>query len=399
MSSNHVLYLTRNGLLEPLGQSQIWPYLCGLSRYCRLTIVSFEKRQDRLNFVTFHQQRLLCKKFGVRWIYLCFRYRPPLVAAFFGIAQMIAYALTQWICLDRPKLVHARSYVSAFVALVLVRLTGVPFIFDMRALWLEELIASGRLTRGSFLHRFLIALERLCLREASGVVSLTHAGLRHLQALYPTELTKARLAVIPTCVDLDRFRPQIISESSTPVYGCIGTVLSGWFQIHWLAAWLEAMAVFDPLARFEIVSRDDPDAIRSALNSSSSVLSRLFITSASPADMPSLLQRFTASAMFFNPGLSKLGSCPTRLAEVLACGRPVVANPGVGDVDSIVGKRRVGVLVASPERQAMEASVHELHALLDDQSLPSRCRSTAEQLFSLEEGIAAYRQLYADILA
>ena len=46
-------------------------------------------------------------------------------------------------------LIHARSYLPAGVAWLVWRLTGTPFIFDMRALWPEELITAGRLRRGS----------------------------------------------------------------------------------------------------------------------------------------------------------------------------------------------------------------------------------------------------------
>ena len=47
----------------------------------------------------------------------------------------------------------------------------------------------------------------------------------------------------------------------------------------------------------------------------------------------------------------------------------------------------------------MDTCVAELLELLQDPDLASRCRRTAEQLFSLESGTAAYRQLYAQILA
>jgi len=111
------------------------------------------------------------------------------------------------------------------------------------------------------------------------------------------------------------------------------------------------------------------------------------------------VQQHTASVMFFTGGLSKLGSCPTRMAEVLGCGRPVVANAGVGDVEQVIRQHRVGVLARSDGAADMEASVAELFDLLQDPQLANRCRRTAEALFSLESGTAAYRQLYAEILA
>lgn len=87
------------------------------------------------------------------------------------------------------------------------------------------------------------------------------------------------------------------------------------------------------------------------------------------------------------------------MAEVLGCGLPVVTNPGVGDVEHVVRRGRIGVLARGVSAAEMDDCVAELLELLKDSQLPSRCRKAAEELFSLETGTAAYRQLYADILA
>jgi len=393
-----VLYLTRNGLLEPLGQSQIWPYLRGLSRDYRITLISFEKPADRADSSAMDSMRSQCASYGIRWIPLQFRSQPRPWAPALAIPQLALVALWQWRHLRSSQLVHARSYVPAVVALLLHRLTGVPFVFDMRALWPEELITAGYLQRGSLLHRALLALELRCLQDASAVVSLTQAAVGYLQHRYPRELAGQRIAVIPTCADLQRFQLADPAPDSPLVIGCIGTVLSGWFLVAWLRAFFEAIARVDPKARFELISRDEPKAILAALEPVNSWTNRLRIQAASPAEMPAIVQQHTASVMFFAGGLAKLGSSPTRMAEVLACGRPVVANAGVGDVDQVIRHRRVGVLARSDSAADMEACVAELLSLLQDSQLASRCRSTAEDLFALESGTAAYQQLYRQIL-
>lgn len=396
---SRVLYLTRNGLMEPLGQSQIWPYLRILSRNHRIILISFEKLVDRADSLAMERMRGQCASHGIRWIPLQFRSQPRPWAPALAIPQLALVALWQWRRKSRPQLVHARSYVPAAIALLLHRLTGVPFIFDMRALWPEELITAGYLLRGSLLHRALLGLERRCLQEASAVVSLTQAAVGYLQQQYPRELARQRIAVIPTCADLQRFQLVQPAPAAPLVIGCIGTVLSGWFLIDWLRAYLDAIARIDPSARFELISRDAPDAILSGLQPASSWADRLSIQSASPAEMPAIVQRHTASVMFYAGGAtSELGRSPTRMAEVLGCGRPVVANPGVGDVEQVINDHRVGVLARGSHTPDMDACVAELLALLKDPDLASRCRRTAEQLFSLESGTAAYRQLYAQIL-
>ena len=191
----HILYLTRNGLLEPLGQSQIFPYLKGLATRVSITLISFEKPADWSDWHSRRRVQQQCQQLGIRWIPLRFRPKPRPWAPALAIPQLGLVAFWQWRRRRKPELVHARSYVPAAIALLLHRLTGVPFIFDMRALWPEELITAGHLRRGSWLHRTLFWLERRCLKEASGVVSLTDAAVSHLPVSY-THLTLPTIRLV-----------------------------------------------------------------------------------------------------------------------------------------------------------------------------------------------------------
>ncbi len=394
---SRVLYLTRNGLLEPLGQSQIWPYLRVLSSDHHITLISYEKPDnfsDEADMQRMHDQ---CAGYGICWIPLQFRSSPRPFAPVLAIPQLLFVALLQWRHRHCPQIVHARSYVPADIGLVLHRLTGVPFIFDMRALWPEELITAGHLRRSSLLHLALLWLERSCLNEASAVVSLTQAAVCYLKNQYPRELSRQRIVVIPTCADLQRFQPSDLSPAAPLVFSCIGTVLSGWFLIAWLRAFFEAIARADRTARFEIISRDPPKAILSALKPDSAWCERLIIEAATPTQMPAILQRHTASAMFFTAGLSQVGSSPTRMAELLGCGTPVVVNSGVGDVADIVRTRHIGTVARGLDPESMNSCVDELLTLLADPLLKSRCRLAAKELFSLESGAFRYAQTYASI--
>ena len=102
--------------------------------------------------------------------------------------------------------------------------------------------------------------------------------------------------------------------------------------------------------------------------------------------------------MFFTDGLSKLGSSPTRLAEVLGCGIPVIVSEGVGDIDEIINKYKVGIIIKGSSKENFDQAYIELTELLKDPNLSKRCRETAEKLFSIEVGINLYRKIYESIL-
>ena len=398
MKKNSTLYLSRNGLLEPLGQSQVFAYLRGLSRDYNITLITYEKDEDWADKARLQKARTDCKDLGIWWLPQHFRQRPKIVAPAFSIIRMV-WLVRREVRRSGIRLIHARSNIPAATALAVSWMTGVPFLFDLRSLFPEELITARRMRRGSFLHRAIIWAERVCLAKSAAVISQTHAAVNHLKSVYPTELKDQRLVMIPTCADLDRFTPPLDRPSGPTVHGCIGTILSGWFRTDWLAAWLSAVAQNDTDARFEIVTRDDADRVRVALDPMNKFGDRLTIGPRPSEEMPAAVRGHDLTVMFYAGGeVSELGRSPTRMAEVLGCGLPVVANEGVGDVADIIRRYNVGVVVKDGSQAAMMAALDELKALRSDPDLPSRCRKAAEEVFSLQAGTEAYRKLYAKIL-
>ncbi len=391
------LYLTRNGLLEPLGQSQVFAYLRGLAPAHTITLITHEKPVDWQNAGAMAEARAQCVDAKIDWQPRPFRAGRRVFGGGIDIAALGSTA-TRLVRERGVKLVHARSYLPAAVAWYVWHRTGVPFVFDMRALWPEELITAGRIKRGSTTHRAIAAIERACLRDAAVVVSLTHAAVDYLRETYPRELEGKAIEVIPTCADLDRFTPRVEPRSGGRVYGCIGTILSGWFRVDWLAVLFATAAARDPAARFDIVTRDDAEAVRKAVDPEGVLGDRLTIGGRRPQTMPDAVRDHDVSVMFYAGGaVSELGRSPTRLGEVLGCGLPVIANSGVGDVADIVNDNAVGVLAAGPSRDEMGAALDTLDQLVLDPKLPARCRTAAKKVFSLESGVAAYDGIYRTI--
>lgn len=390
------LYLTRNGLLEPLGQSQVMAYLRGLSKDYRITLITYEKDEDWADAHRVAQARAECERLCIRWLPQRFLPRPRFIAPALSMLRMV-WLVRREVRQEKVRLIHARSYIPATVAMIVGRMTGAPFIFDMRALWPEELITAGRLRRGSLMHRAIVAAERVCLGRAAAVVSLTHAAVEHLNRIYPVEMARQRVTVIPTCADLDRFVPAT-DRPDRRVIGCLGTVLSGWFRLDWLAAFIYVVARRDPDLTFDLTTRDDPAKVRAAIGGGPDLQTRLHIAPSPSNRVQEVLQGQMASVMFFTDGLGKLGSSPTRMAEILGCGLPVVANEGVGDVARIIRTYRVGVLAEGSGAAEMDAAWDELQDLLSDPDLAARCRKAAEEVFSLVSGTTAYHDLYVFIL-
>jgi glycosyltransferase involved in cell wall biosynthesis len=123
-----------------------------------------------------------------------------------------------------------------------------------------------------------------------------------------------------------------------------------------------------------------------------------FVGKVAPADVPRYLRAADVAISFIRACYSKLSSSPTKIAEYLASGLPVICNTGVGDLDELIEGDRVGVLISDFTPEAYERALAELAALCnegDGEDLPARCRASARRRFDLVEvGGARYRRLY-----
>jgi hypothetical protein len=81
------------------------------------------------------------------------------------------------------------------------------------------------------------------------------------------------------------------------------------------------------------------------------------VLSAAPRDVSAYLSASDAGLAFIKPCFSKIASSPTKYAEYLACGLPLIINAGIGDSDSLL-EDNVGTLVSDfSEAQLENAAV------------------------------------------
>src|ERR1043165_6803695 len=140
LEARRVLFISYNGMLEPLGQTQVLPYLRELAkRGVKFTLLSFEREKA---FTPDGQcaceelKRELAGQ-GIEWHWLRYHRRPTLPATVYDVISGIRYA-SRLVRRNKIELVHARSHIPATIALRLKRKFGIKMIFDVRGLMAEE---------------------------------------------------------------------------------------------------------------------------------------------------------------------------------------------------------------------------------------------------------------------
>ena len=172
-----ILYVSYDGMLEPLGQSQVVTYLEKLAPGRRIHLISFEKAGDWRDGARRQAMRERLATAGIAWHPLRYHKSPSAPATAYDIAAGSALGV---LLARRHRLgiVHARSYVPALIGLAVKRAAGAKLLFDMRGFWADERVDGGLWPAGGRLYRTAKALERKFLLAADHVVTLTHACTR-----------------------------------------------------------------------------------------------------------------------------------------------------------------------------------------------------------------------------
>lgn len=395
MTAPSVLYIASASISDPLIVSQVVRYLEQMQhslRSCHL--ITFE-RDDAIDFAKTSEELLAA---GIHWHPIKAWKRVRSVGFWFDQSRALACA-RRIVAREAVDIVHCRSFLAGTLGRKL-RSDSVRFLYDMRGLWSLEKRDKGTI-RNPWMFKVAHGLEQKLFRDADHIVSLTHSGKRHLVEAG----VSVPIDVIPTCVDLERFKRRhddVVAAGSVPLKGeSLSVVSAGTLGVGYLAGEMFRFAAMMKStwvdASFRILTGSNRDQVVAAAENAGLPTTCLDISRVPPEAVSGELSAADVGLCFVKPTEAKVASCPTKLGEYLACGLPVVATDGVGDVSEILHRNRVGVVVRHDDESSWQAAVAQLAELLRDPGLRMRCRRVAEQRFGLADGADNYLRIYDEM--
>jgi glycosyltransferase involved in cell wall biosynthesis len=394
-------------MTDPLGQSQVIPYLVGLSKLgCEIHILSAEKT---INFEINNERiKNSLDANGIFWHPVNYTKKPPVISTVLDIFKLLRKA-EKLHKTNNFEIIHCRSYISAFIGLSLKKKYGVKFLFDMRGFYADERLDGGLWPQSNPLYRIVYKYfktkEKDFLSNADYVVSLTSNGKNIIKNDFGFRYLP--IEVIPCCADVNHFNYNNVDVATKNKYICELGLSNADFVLLYLGSlgtWYmpeEMLKFFSVLknkmsnAKFLIITRDDPSLIYSLAEKFDLKSEDILIHPANYPDIPALISLANLAIFFIKPVFSKKASSPTKLAELLGMGIPVICNSSVGDLDIFFKEYELGILIKEFTEEEYLNTVERIEEL---KNIPKeQLRQIACNLFSLDEGIKKYFNIYKNL--
>jgi hypothetical protein len=404
-----VHYLTADGLLEPLGYSQIVRVVEGLAaRGWRYRITSLEKPRDLANEERVAAVRARLARAGVEWRWFPYEEGGGARAAARN-EWVLAHAAIEAGRRREVTASHARSYHGAMAALAAKVASGVPYVFDTRSYWFDERLEEGRWFTSPLRLAVARGLEHQLFTQAAAVVTLTELQAEDVRSGKFGPPRGRPIVCITTSADFDDFRRRR-AEMCTAVPTSLRSVMAGKTVVGIVGSINRSYLVEETLELATLVLERSPRAhllvlsgqraeYERRLQSLGVDLERVTVSRADHEAMPQWLSLMTWGLLLLQANSpAKRASMPTKLGEFLAAGvRPVQFGCNA-EVAEWVRRTGSGVVLQDVTSEALRAVADVmLERPVNDAEL-ELARQRAAPHFSLAAAVERYDSMLSDAL-
>lgn len=313
---------------------------------------------------------------------------------------------------DEKVVVHARGHYAGAIALSLKRAyPNLGLIANLRGLAGAELRLYGMpnwpLYRldwriiGRTLLRRLDLWERELARSADVVVCVSNAFRSHLCERYG--IPEERVEVVTTAVDAELFRFDPLARDrvrrslgleSKLVFAFCGS--SHKWELPGCALRLLRRLLTANADAHLLILTHGPARVEKELARAGVPLESVTIRSVPHRQVPGLLMAADVGLLIREDNVVNSVAAPTKFAEYLASGLPVLVSEGVGDTAEVVTRHAAGWLLNPSDRHADEV----LQRIMDDRrgvvspEFKRHCAQVGEKLYSWDAQIKPLLRAY-----
>jgi glycosyltransferase involved in cell wall biosynthesis len=277
----------------------------------------------------------------------------------------------------------------------------IPFVFEVRDLWPESLIAVGADHKDSLLYHALSAIAKFLYQRAQLIVVVAPAFRDHLIRYW--RIPPEKIAVVENGVETDLFTPaptaanDLLRQKLGVAGKFLVTYIGTMGNAHGLETLLDAAAQLrqeNPDVQFLLIGEGAEKARIKSLAESRGLDNLRFLDQQPRETIPAFISASDACLVLLKKTEVFKTVIPTKMLEFMSCARPVILGVD-GQARQIVEEAGAGLVIEPENSAALAQAINRLAASRElRESLGQKGREYILRNFSRRE----MAQKYIDIL-
>jgi hypothetical protein len=233
---------------------------------------------------------------------------------------------------------------------------------------------------------------------------LTENAKKEILAWPKFKENKIPIKVIPCCADLNLFSFLTIQSAEKQSFknklnihdtdfvisylGSIGT----WYMLDEMLDFFKLLLLKKSNSKFLFITPDNKEFIFSKALEKNIPTEKIVVVPAKRNEVPTYLSLSQLAIYFIKPLYSKKASSPTKTAEIMGMGIPIITNSGIGDSDDIINSSGAGMILNNFNNEEYNNVISKIDVLLAIDK--TKIREASKHYFSLESGVSLYAEVY-----
>lgn len=392
-TNKKILYLSYDGVLEPLGSSQVLNYVLGLAKSYNFILYSFEKPYDLKDTKRVSAVSKIIKNSGIKWIKSIYHKSPTTLATLYDLFILLSN-LILILSFNRIGIIHLRGYLLGIPLLILKKFFKFKLIFDMRGFWADEKADRAGWNRSGYKYIFFKAIEKKLLKSADKIITLTDHSREFLVKEH--KVSQKVITTIRTCADENVFKKIKKDEDQTIRFGYLGTLDTA-YNFQKVLNFFNLFSQKHKDAYLDIYSSTPESKIMSIARETGfkdlEKISVKFIRD--KKELVSQINNFNVCIFYLNENFSVKASMPTKIGEVLMCGVPIICNRFNDDIEYLT-KQGCGI-ITNFAKGDIEKVFEFVNPNNNKEKLNLKCIEIGKKEFSLKSGLKLYTSIYEEL--
>ena len=393
-----ILYISLDGLLDPLGSSQILPYINGSSKSDLIFFICTIENKNKINKIK-NLKKIIEKNKNLHWEYYLFKKKRGKINRLLEL--ILLYTLTiKTFLLKQIDILHSRSYLPMFVCIFLKLFSKVKIIFDTRGSWFDERIEGGMLKQNGIdlvIYKILKSIEFLLFKSSDYIIFLTNNGLNKVNKSF---IKDKKISIIPCAADYSLFKILDV-EKKNKIKKSLGLEekfiitysgsLGSWYNFDQIKIFYSNFLSKYPDTFLIILTQSEIQ--KELSNLPDHIKNKIIFLSTKREFIPEIIGVSDLTLCFIKKTPSKIFSSPTKVGESLGCGVPIVYNEGIGDLDDDLESMKLGCRL-NQNRFVNETDLEQI--ILSGKS-KLQIRENSIKKYGLENAVKKFVEIYKSI--